>query len=110
MTTKLEHAEDSERDSKTSRTASHSFIPDLISLRTWLLQNDVSATTAWRWRRDGKLKTVNIHGRAYLTRQAREEFLARAESGDFAQEPIVPKREKFSGGLDDKIIQGERSG
>jgi len=94
MSTKIELAEDTERDSKTSRTASHSIIADLISLRTWLLQNDVSATTAWRWRRDGKLKTVNINGRAYLTREARVEFLARAVSGEFAQEPVVPKREE----------------
>jgi hypothetical protein len=67
---------------------------DFISLQKWLVQVGISATTAWRWRRAGLLKTVNIYGRAYVTRQAREEFLTRAESGEFAQEPVTPRREE----------------
>ena len=51
--------------------------PDLISFSRWLFQTGISRTSGWRLRRAGKLKTVNIHGRAYLTRKAREEFLAR---------------------------------
>ena len=65
---------------------------DFISLQKWLLQVGISATTAWRWRKAGHLKTVNIYGRAYVTRQAREEFLARAMAGEFAQAPVTPKR------------------
>jgi predicted site-specific integrase-resolvase len=64
---------------------------DLMSLRTWLDGLGVSDTTGWRWRKEGVIKTVNIYGRQYVTRQARAEFLARAESGEFSQAPVVPK-------------------
>jgi predicted site-specific integrase-resolvase len=69
-----------------------SFDFEIISLQKWLIQIGVSASTAWRWRRAGLLKTVNIYGRIYVTREARAEFLARAQSGEFAQEPVTPKR------------------
>jgi len=75
-----------------SETVVQSDPADLISLQKWLVQIGVSATTAWRWRRAGHLRTVNIYGRVYLTRRAREEFVARAESGLLAQEAITPKR------------------
>ena len=64
----------------------------MLPLKKWLREIGVAASTAWRWRRDGLLKTVNIYGRIYVTRKAREEFVARAESGEFAQEPVTPKR------------------
>jgi hypothetical protein len=67
---------------------------DLVSLRAWLVQIGVTASTAWRWRKKGLLDTVNIYGRLYVTRAAREKFLARAESGEFAQEPVTPKKQK----------------
>ena len=64
----------------------------MISLSAWTEQVGVTACTAWRWRKKGWLKTVNICGRQYLTRQAIEDFLARAERGEFAQEHTVPSR------------------
>ena len=67
---------------------------DFISLRSWLIQTSISRSCAWRWEKQGKLKTINIHGRKYVTRQAREEFLARAEAGEFARVAVVPKREE----------------
>ena len=48
--------------------------------------------TAWRWRKRGWLKTVNIAGRPYLTDKALAEFLRRAEAGEFAKEPKTSKR------------------
>jgi len=65
---------------------------DLLPLKKWLREIGVAPSTAWRWRRDGLLKTLNIYGRIYVTRKARVEFLARAESGEFSQEPVTPKR------------------
>ena len=65
---------------------------DIVSLHSWLAQIGVSRTTAWRWIKKGLLETINIYGRRYVTRAAREKFLARAQSGEFAQEPVTPKR------------------
>ena len=73
---------------------------DLLGLKKWLMQTGISTSTAWRWRKAGHLKTVNIYGRVYLTRKAREDFVSRAEAGDFSQLSITPKREpnKVDGG------------
>jgi predicted site-specific integrase-resolvase len=60
---------------------------DLTPLKKWLREIQISASTVWRWRKAGRLKTVNIYGRIYITRKAREEFLARVEAGEFAQAP-----------------------
>jgi predicted site-specific integrase-resolvase len=64
----------------------------IISLSAWLDQIGVTACTAWRWRRKGWLKTVNISGRQYLTQEALDEFERRAVAGEFAQEHKVPSR------------------
>lgn len=64
----------------------------VISLSKWLEQVGITACTAWRWRKKGWLKTVNICGRQYLTQEAIEEFTERAKRGDFAQFSHAPKR------------------
>jgi hypothetical protein len=46
----------------------------IISLQQWLADVGVTACTAWRWRKKGWLKTVNICGRQYLTQEAIDEF------------------------------------
>jgi hypothetical protein len=43
-------------------------------------------------RKRGWLKTINICGRQYVTAEAIEEFMRRAESGEFAKEHPTPKR------------------
>ena len=53
-----------------------------------------SSITGWRWRRDGRVKTVNILGRVYITDEAIREFLARAEAGEFAKEHSAPRRKE----------------
>ena len=63
----------------------------VISLTKWLAQIGVTACTAWRWRRKGWLKTVNICGRQYLTQRAIEEFNRRAAAGEFAKHPKFRK-------------------
>jgi hypothetical protein len=62
----------------------------IISLAQWLKQVGVTACTAWRWRKKGWLKTINICGRQYLTQGAIEEFTRRAAAGEFAQVHKVP--------------------
>jgi predicted site-specific integrase-resolvase len=62
----------------------------VISLSKWLEQIGVTPCTAWRWRKKGWLKTVNIAGRQYLTQEAIDEFHNRAVAGEFAQVHKVP--------------------
>jgi len=62
----------------------------VIALNRWLEQVGVTPCTAWRWRRRGWLKTINIAGRQYLTQEAIDEFHRRAVAGEFAQEHKVP--------------------
>ena len=64
----------------------------LISLNKWLAQADISDVTAWRWRKKGWLKTVNINGRLYLTAAAIREFIDRAEHNEFAKTHKAPSR------------------
>ncbi len=66
----------------------------IISLQKWMEQVGVTQITAWRWRKRGWLKTVNIAGRQYLTQEAIDEFHRRAVAGEFAQEHKVPKRKE----------------
>jgi predicted site-specific integrase-resolvase len=68
----------------------------VISLSKWLEQVGVTPVTAWRWRRRGWLKTVNIAGRQYLTQEAIDEFHRRAVAGEFAQEHRVPSRKEVA--------------
>lgn len=68
--------------------------PAVVSLARWLEQVGVTPCTAWRWRKKGWLKTVNIAGRQYLTKEAIEEFHRRASAGEFSQAPKVPSRKE----------------
>lgn len=64
----------------------------LVSLSVWSRQMGVTAITVWRWQKKGMLKVTNIHGRLYLSQAAIAEFNGRAQRGEFAKEPKVPKR------------------
>lgn len=63
----------------------------VISLSRWLEQVGVTTCTAWRWRKKGWLKTINIAGRQYLTKETMDEFYSRASSGEFSQVNKVPR-------------------
>ena len=69
----------------------------IVSLQQWLADVGVTPCTAWRWRKKGWLKTVNICGRQYLTQEAIEEFKRRAAAGEFAQVHKVPARNQEGG-------------
>jgi len=64
----------------------------VVSLSKWRKQIGVTHCTAWRWRKKGWLKTINIAGRQYLTQEAIDEFQRRAAAGEFAQTHKVPAR------------------
>ncbi len=64
----------------------------ILSLHKFCEQAGISDVTAWRWRKNGWLTTVNIAGRPYLTDKALADFMRRAEAGEFAKEPKVPSR------------------
>ena len=62
----------------------------VISLSKWMENVGITPCTAWRWRKKGWLKTINIAGRQYLTQEAIDEFNRRAVYGEFAQVHKVP--------------------
>ena len=64
----------------------------VVSLSRWLEQVGVTQCTAWRRRKKGWLKTVNIAGRQYFTHEAIDEFHRRASAGEFSQVNKVPSR------------------
>jgi hypothetical protein len=64
----------------------------LTALNKWVEQVGIHPVTAWRFRRNGWLKTLNICGRVYITPEAIAEFTRRAEAGEFAQEHKAPGR------------------
>ena len=68
----------------------------VVSLNRWLAQVGVTPLTAWRWRKRGWLKTINIAGRVYLTQSAIDEFNRRAVAGEFAKQHRVPTRKEVA--------------
>jgi hypothetical protein len=66
----------------------------ILSLSRFCRDCGISPVTAWRWRRAGWLKTVNIAGRQYLTRHQLEEFMRRVEAGEFARRHVAPVRQR----------------
>jgi len=66
----------------------------IVRLQQWLANTGV---TAWRWRKKGWLKTVNIAGRQYLTQESIDEFTRRAVAGEFAQVHKVPAHQRGEG-------------
>jgi hypothetical protein len=72
--------------------------PAVVSLSRWLEQVGVTTCTAWRWRKKGWLKTINIAGRQYLTQEAIDEFHRRASAGEFSQVNKVPTRKEAKAG------------
>ncbi len=59
-------------------------LPPIQSLQSFCSAAGFAEITAWRLRKKGWLKTVNINGRQYITAEQVAEFLQRAEAGEFA--------------------------
>ena len=55
------------------------------SYAVFLQETGVSPVTGWRWEKKGLLKTINILGRKYISREEIRRFNARAEAGEFSR-------------------------
>jgi hypothetical protein len=71
----------------TATTTTPQAIAGITSLSVYRRQLGVSKTTLWRYRRNGWLKTINVLGKLYITREAIAEFEAMLCSGELAKEP-----------------------
>ena len=65
----------------------------LVAFDTWLAELNKTRITGFRWRRDGLIETVNIHGRLYVTRESIAAFERRAIAGEFSKPHATPQRE-----------------
>jgi hypothetical protein len=52
----------------------------------------VTPPTGWRWRKLGWIKTLNIAGRVYVSRDEIVRFQERATSGEFSKTHKTPTR------------------
>ena len=62
-------------------------VAGITSASVYRRQLGVSKTTLWRYRRNGWLKTINVLGKLYVTRESIAEFEAMMRSGELAKEP-----------------------
>jgi hypothetical protein len=53
----------------------------------WLRTIGLSRATGYRYRRDGKIVTVNIEGHLFVLSSEIERFWVRAAAGEFAKKP-----------------------
>jgi hypothetical protein len=56
----------------------------------WLRECGWSKSYGWRMRKRGMVQVVNIAGKFYVSAQAVQDFLARAEAGQFSKAPQIP--------------------
>ena len=70
-------------------------LPPLIPVSLFARQIGRTPVTVWRWQRLGWLdESINIAGKPYLKRESIERWAARAEAGEFARAPHVPRKSK----------------
>jgi hypothetical protein len=69
----------------TQKTPEHA--SGLVALTAYRRQLGLSKTTLWRYRRNNWLKTVNVLGKLYVTRESIAKFEERMLSGQLAKEP-----------------------
>jgi hypothetical protein len=62
-----------------------------IPLEKYIEESGLSRTTAYRYRKAGVLKCINIAGRWYISREAIAEFNRRADAGEFAGKTQHPR-------------------
>lgn len=61
----------------------------LSTFDAWCKSIGISATTGWRWRGEGKIKTIEINGRNYVSQEAIDEFERRAKAGEFSVKTAI---------------------
>lgn len=68
--------------------------PQLYDFGRWLASMGKTPITGWRWRQRGIVKTLNIFGRVYISQEEAENFVRRAQAGEFAQPHKTPRIKK----------------
>jgi len=76
---------------ETQNTAEFDFLRPPMSLNHFIKQMGITTITAWRFRKAGKLKTVNICGRLYVPAEEIANFNRRAAAGEFSQVHKTPE-------------------
>ena len=61
----------------------------IATFDSWCKSVGISAVTGWRWRGEGKIKTIEINGRNYVSQEAIDEFERRAKAGEFSVKTAV---------------------
>lgn len=82
-----------------------------MTLTAWRKAVGISRTTAWFWRRSGKLKVVYRYGRAYVTAEENRRFLK--DDGAMVKERSARKHKNSgleSAGSVDSNFAGARGG
>ena len=64
----------------------------MMSPDKFIQQTGLYAVTVWRYRKKGMLTTANICGRHYILRAQIARFNERAVAGEFAKDPIRPRK------------------
>jgi len=62
----------------------------LVSFDDWINSLGKTRTTGWRWRKGGLIRTVNIFGKLYISREEIDCFEKRAIAGQFHRESGIP--------------------
>ena len=58
-----------------------------IEFILWLTRIGKSRSTGYRWQKKQMLKTVNVEGKLFITKQQIDRFWDRAGKGEFAKKP-----------------------
>ncbi len=69
---------------------------NLFPLDDYIKGRGLTRHSGWRYRKLGIIKTVNIFGRLYITREEIARFEARAIAGDFHKEAKTPARRELA--------------
>jgi hypothetical protein len=67
-------------------------VSNLLALEKWTREIGKTSTTIWRWRKHGWIRTVNICGRVYISREEISRFEKRAAAGEFSKTHVTPKQ------------------
>ena len=60
-------------------------VSNLLAFDRWLKDIDRTPATGWRWRKRGWIKTINVCGRLYVSRDEINRFETRAAAGEFSK-------------------------
>jgi hypothetical protein len=72
--------------------------PRLRPYSAFLAELGKTPCTGWRYAKNGWIKLTNIAGKNYTSQEAEDEFLRRAQAGEFARAATVPRRGCNGGG------------